>query len=76
MRKSITTAALAAVGSLALVGSASAAENWAGHASAQQSIVTLGSASGGKMAGGKPGTINAYLSTRDPDSPKPASQSQ
>ena len=76
MRKSITTAALAAVGSLALVGSASAAENWAGHASAQQSIVTLGNATGGKMAGGKPGTINAYLSTRDPQSPKAAQQSQ
>jgi len=28
------------------------------------------------MAGGKPGTINAYLSTRDPQSPKPGFQSQ
>jgi len=78
LRKATLTAAVAAIGSLALAGTASAAtpENWATHSITQQSIVKLYNSTGGTLQGKKPVTIDAYLSTRDPQSPKAAKQSQ
>ena len=76
LRKTLSTSVLAAMGLLAIAGSASASEDWSSHAVAQQSIVTLGNSTGGMVQGKKPATINAYLSTRDPNSTRPAQQSQ
>ena len=76
MRKATLTAAVAAIGSLALAGTASAAENWASHSITQQSTVKLYNGTGATLQGKKPVTIDAYLSTRDPQSPKAAKQSQ
>ena len=76
MRKATLTAAVAAIGSLALAGSASATENWATHSITQQSTVKLYNGTGATLQGKKPVTIDAYLSTRDPQSPKAAKQSQ
>ncbi len=76
LRKTLSTSALAAVGLLAIAGNAVAAEDWSSHAVAQQSIVKLGNSTGATVQGNKPATINAYLSTRDPNSTRPAQQSQ
>jgi hypothetical protein len=76
MRKAISATAVAAFGSLALAGSAFAAEDWSTHSVAQQSIVKVFAANGGTPKGNKPILLDSYLSTRDPNSPKAASQPQ
>jgi hypothetical protein len=76
VRKTLSTSVLAAVGALALAGSASAAEDWSTHRAAQQAIVHLTNMKGGPVDPGKPAAIDSYLSTRDIDSKKPGQQSQ
>jgi len=65
LRKLIITAAITAVGSLALVGNAAAAN-------VQQAQIKLLPVSGAKPANGKNVLIDAYLSTRDASSTRAA----
>ena len=76
MRKTLSISALAAVGVVAMAGSASAAEDWSTHRAVQQASVHLTNMKGGPVDAAKPAAIDAYLSTRDIDSKKPAQQSQ
>jgi hypothetical protein len=68
--------ALATAGLMALAGSAAAAEDWTTHRMDQLARIQVGNATGGKLQGGKPMTVNAYLRTRDIDSPRAALQPQ
>ena len=69
---SVATAAIA----VGLAPIASATENWAAHSVAQQAVVKLKSSTGGTVQGLHGAAIDAYLSTRDPNSPKTAHQPQ
>ena len=76
MRKTGTAIAVATAALMAFAGTAAAAEDWTAHRMDQMARIKVGSSTGGKLQGGKPMTVDAYLRTRDPDSPRPALQSQ
>ena len=76
MRKTGTVIALASAGLMAIAGTAAAAEDWTTHRMDQMARIKVGNSTGSKLQGGKSMTVDAYLRTRDPDSPRAALQPQ